>query len=154
MHHCFNAHPWWSAASDKYMSWKEKKQLTKAIVVKVKKKKSEKINSLTHQINDACLEWSTGKNKLYVFSVVVTVWMYCIGFYTIEFELILTECIDLNYRGKCFSKGNKLKWGFAMSGASKERLLGSNSLISKHIFSFTVESVCITSRWLYFCNEL
>ena len=34
-------------------------------------------------------------------------------------------------------KGINLKWGFAkMSRASKEWLLGSNSLISRHIFNF------------------
>ena len=49
------------------------------------------------------------------------------------FEL---ECIDLNHRAKCLNKGNKLKWGFAMSGANKKRLLCSDCLISRHISSF------------------
>ena len=45
------------------------------------------------------------------------------------------ECIDLNHRDKYLNKGNKPKWGFAIiSGASKEWLLDSDSLISRHIF--------------------
>ena len=66
-------------------------EVTNKSVDKVKKK-SEKINSLTPDVInaclDGCLEQSAWKNKLYIRSPVVTMRMYYIYFYTEEFELI------------------------------------------------------------------
>ena len=65
------------------------------------------------------------------------------------------ECIDLNHRGKSLNKANKLKWSFAiMSGTSKEWLLGSDSLISRHTFSFEYWECMYYVLVICFCIEI